>query len=66
MRYIYLSPINSVPVPIEVLIDDLVERTEDFRLALLSQAENPTTNIRIGPNIDTQVIISDENGKLYM
>ena len=59
---LFLS-IDSFAVPISILTDDLVEMDEDFRLALLSQADNPTTNIRLGGNIDTQVVIENENGR---
>ena len=60
--FFFLS-IDSVPVPISILRDDVVEMDEDFRLALLSQADNPTTNIRLAGNIDTQVVIKNENGR---
>ena len=54
---------HSVPVPIEILTDDLVETNEDFQLALISSEENPSTNLAIGPNIDAQVVITDEGGE---
>jgi hypothetical protein len=50
-------------VPIAILPDELVEVLEDFRLALISQGDNPTTNIFIGPNVNTQVRIQDEDGE---
>jgi hypothetical protein len=57
---IFPPSINRVSVPINILPDDQVELLEDFRLALVSQADNPSTNIRIGPNINTQVRINDD------
>ena len=54
---------RRVPVPIEILQDELVERVEDFRLALVRHVTNPSTNLAIGPNTDTQVVIEDEEGK---
>ena len=59
---LFLNPLSSVPVSITILTDDKVEVTEDFRLALLSHADNPTTNIRLAGNMDTQVVILNENG----
>jgi hypothetical protein len=56
----FFSTNVSVPVPIETLTDELVERREDFRLALISSEQNPSTNVAIGPHIDTQVVILDE------
>lgn len=52
---------DSAPVPITILPDDLVETTEDFRLALISAFTR--NNVDIGPNGVTIVSIQDEDGK---
>ena len=61
-----LSTDHRVSIPINILPDDQVELREDFRLALISQADNPSTNIRIGPNINTQVVINDDEGRALL
>ena len=54
---------HRVSVPLNILQDDIVERLEDFRLILISRAENPVTNVRIGPIVNTQVRITDDDGQ---
>ena len=57
--YVHSQP-DSAPVPITILPDDLVEGTENFRLELTSQFSRD--NAVLGPNINTQVSILDEDG----
>lgn len=49
-------------MPVTVIPDDFVERTEDFILALTSSVTQPP-NVELGPN--TQVFILDEDGKAF-
>ena len=56
----------SVPVPINILSDDLIERDEDFRLELISQHDNPSTGFVLGPHVNTRVEILDDDGDYFI
>lgn len=54
---------TSVPIPIEIVDDDILERSETFRLNVMVPQETAQLGITEGANPSTKITINNDDSK---